>query len=139
MCGEVQVVTVPPVQGRAPASLRCGCGSGRERAGLVWVASVKVADVCVALEFVGWFPCKAIFAGVAAPFNEVAESAGVSAVDFAVDDAFDFVLEVAINLDGRRWRLSAIRKCVGLVWLEEADVEDVVDPHGSGELEPVGV
>jgi hypothetical protein len=100
---------------------------------------MEVANVSMAFELVGRLPSEAIFTGVAAPFDKVAESAGVPAIDFAVDNAFDFVFKLTVDVDGRRWWLNAIRDGVGFVWFQEADMKDIVDSHCGRKLESIGV
>ena len=54
----------------------------------------------------------------------VSFGAGVNAT---VEDSFDFVLDVAVDLDGGRGRFDAVRNGVRCIGFEEADVEDGVD------------
>lgn len=108
---------------------------GLEGTRLVRVPKVEVGDVIRTVKLVGGFPCEAVGTGVTCPFDEISEGTGVSTVELAVDDAFDFVLDLAVNFDGGRWLLNPMRDGVGLVRFQEADMEDIVYLHGRWELE----
>ncbi|SPC61150.1 uncharacterized protein UHOD_20513 [Ustilago sp. UG-2017b] len=80
-------------------------------------------------EIGGRFP-RVVVRPISYPADKVEEQITVAAIDFAVEDLFDFIFDIFFNFDqGRRW-LDPIWDCVANVGLQAVDVEHVMDLHG---------
>ena len=56
--------------------------------------------------------------------------------DLGVENLANFKLRQFVHLDGKGNALNAAKKRVGHMWLQKADVEDGMDVHTGGKIEP---
>ena len=57
--------------------------------------------------------------------------------DFGIEDRGHLMLTLAVHHDRRRRRHDTARERIGIVWLQEADVEDGMDFDGGRQLQMV--
>ena len=84
-------------------------------------------------EVLGRFPC-VVVGSKSFPRNQVFQPV---AFNPRVKDVLDQPFLSVTALDRRRWRLSTPWNCVGLMWLEKADMEHVVNFHRTWQLETI--
>jgi len=86
-------------------------------------------------QVLGRFP-RVVGYGIAFPLNEIYK---LPTGDLGVEDFFDFVFGFFVDCDRGWGRLDPIGDSVLLVGLQQGDVEDGVDVHRCGELEPISL
>ena len=59
-----------------------------------------------------------------------------STTEPGVENLANFKLRQSVHLDGEGSGFKAARKRVGHMWLQKADVEDGMDVHTGGKIEP---
>ena len=67
------------------------------------------------------------------PIDEVLD---LAAADLGVENLANFELRQTVHLDGKGNALNAAKKRVGHMGLQKADVEDWMDIHAGGKIDP---
>jgi hypothetical protein len=65
--------------------------------------------------------------GVAVPTNQVQEQRPVALIEFAIEDLCNLILQLALDLDQRQWRLDVSWDGIWMSELELGNVKDRVN------------